>query len=99
MTSANDLCLILATASSISFTQVNTVKKLHVQTLDLEHRSASSVTSLPDMKLLGVGCTSRTMDPETGEMLIKGFFELRDSTTLQRRFLMAEVQSIADGAS
>lgn len=78
-----DLSLILATPTGLSITQVNTFKKLHVQTMDLENRSASSVASLPDLKLLGVGSTSRVMDAESGEMLIRGYFELRDSTTLQ----------------
>jgi len=54
-----------------------------VQTLDLQDRSPVKVVSLPDHKVIGVGSVSRKMDPETGDLVQKGYFELRDQTTLE----------------
>lgn len=77
-------CLALATAKSLSFTKVNSLKKLHVQTLDLGGRSAGKLVSVPEHRILGVGATTRKMDPQTGDVMQSGHFELRDEISMKR---------------
>ena len=76
-------CLILANANSLCFAKVNSLKKLQVQTLDLNETSVGKLVSLSEHSLLGVGATNRTMDPQTGDVLQSGRFELRDQTSLK----------------
>ncbi|KAK8849708.1 hypothetical protein IAR55_005043 [Kwoniella newhampshirensis] len=75
-------CLILASPIDLTFVKVNSLKKLYIQTLDLNDRSANKVVGLSDQKLLGIGATVRTMDSQTGEVLQSSFLEIRDSATL-----------------
>ncbi|KAK4684331.1 hypothetical protein P7C73_g5851, partial [Tremellales sp. Uapishka_1] len=75
-------CLVLATPTGLSFAKINSLKKLHVQTLDLGEKSANRLVSFPEKKVLGMGIISRTMDERDGHVDQKGSFELRDSITL-----------------
>ncbi len=88
---------MLATPSGLSFSKVNSLKKLHVQTLDLKDRSASKLVSLPEHKLLGIGATNRTMDPQTGDVMQSGHFELRDETSLECAWGELDSNHSADG--
>jgi DNA damage-binding protein 1 len=81
----NGNCLVFATPTGITFTDITSLKKLSVQTLDLEHRSPMKVVSLAHYKLLGIGSVSRKMDPDTGDIVQSSYFELRDPVTLERR--------------
>jgi len=83
MTIRGEDCLVLASPSGITFTSVTSLKKLSVQTLDLRDRSPVKLVSLPDHKVVGSGSISRKMDPETGDLVQKGYFELREQTTLE----------------
>ncbi|WVF68077.1 hypothetical protein IAT40_002840 [Kwoniella sp. CBS 6097] len=74
-------CLVLASGTGLSFVKVNSLKKLHVQTLDLGDRSVSRVVALSDQNLAD-GATVRTMDPQDGEVLQSSFLEIRDGTSL-----------------
>ncbi|WVQ95773.1 hypothetical protein IAU59_002872 [Kwoniella sp. CBS 9459] len=74
-------CLVLASATGLSFVKVNSLKKLHVQTLDLGDRSVSRVVALSD-KTLADGATVRTMDPQNGEVMQSSFLEIRDAASL-----------------
>ena len=76
-------CLVLASPSSIAFTSVASLKKLSVQTLDLQDRTPVKLVNLPNHKLIGLGSISRKMDPDTGDLVQKGYFELREQTTLE----------------
>lgn len=75
---------MLAGATGLSFTTVTSLKKLSVQTLDLDERSPTKLVSLPEQKLLGVGSVSRRMNRETGDLIQRAQFELRDQSSLER---------------
>ncbi|OCF33570.1 hypothetical protein I316_04642 [Kwoniella heveanensis BCC8398] len=73
--------LVLAGATGLSFVRVNSLKRLHVQTLDLGDRSVSRIVALSE-NTLADGATVRTMDPQNGEVLQSSFLEIRDATSL-----------------
>ena len=75
--------LVLATSSGLSFTKVNSLKKLSVQTMDTGTRTTNKLISLNHHPLLALGSTSRLMDQQTGDVLQTSYFELRDQTTLE----------------
>nr|WVH01967.1 DNA damage-binding protein 1 [Naematelia aurantialba] len=75
-------CLALATESGLSFVRINSLKKLQVQTLDLQHRSVEKLVSAPDFRVLAAGAVTRTMDPQTGDIKQISHFELRDPMNL-----------------
>lgn len=82
---SQDGCLVFATPTGISFTEITSLKKLSIQTLDLENRSPMKIVSLPSYRLLGVGSVRRVMDSETGDIMQSSHFELRDPVSLERR--------------
>ncbi|WRT69742.1 uncharacterized protein IL334_006733 [Kwoniella shivajii] len=73
--------IVLASNTGISFTKVNSLKKLSVQTLDLGDRSALKIVVLNE-KLIADGIIVKTMDQQNGEILQMSAIELRDSATL-----------------
>lgn len=78
--------LVLATPTGLSFVSVTSLKKLQVQTLDTHHRSPTKLTSISELKMLGIASTSRTMDPQNGDVVQTSYFELRDQNTLDRTY-------------
>jgi DNA damage-binding protein 1 len=75
--------LVLASPTGLTFYKVNSLKKLHVQTLDLMEKSVTRLAAVPDLGVLALGCVTRSMDPQTGEVAQKGNFEVRDDTNLK----------------
>ncbi|WVQ78968.1 hypothetical protein IAT38_001060 [Cryptococcus sp. DSM 104549] len=73
---------LFSRTSGLSFVKINSLKKLHVQTLDLGRRSAGKLANMDDLGVLGLGTTLRSLDQETGDVLQSSFVEIRDSTTL-----------------
>ncbi|ORY34709.1 CPSF A subunit region-domain-containing protein [Naematelia encephala] len=86
-TSSLGNCLALATETGLSFVRINSLKKLQVQTLDLQHRSVEKIVNCPDFRVIAAGSITRTMDPQTGDVKQVSHFELRDPTNL---ILLAE---------
>ncbi|RXK37957.1 hypothetical protein M231_04743 [Tremella mesenterica] len=76
-------CLALATSSGISLVKPTSLKKVHVRTSDLGHRSVSRLTNISPLKAIAAGSTERPFDRETGEIHQSSYVELRDSTTLE----------------
>lgn len=54
-----------------------------MQTLDLKAKSVTRLAAVPELGVLAVGTVTRSMDAQTGEVMQKGSFELRDDTTLK----------------
>ena len=81
--------LALASATGLSFVKITSLKRLHVQTLDLRNRSAAKVVNLPEAKALAVGSAERELDRSTGDIRQTSFFELRDPSSFE---LLAEVK-------
>jgi hypothetical protein len=54
-----------------------------VQTLDLKEKSVTRLAAVPELGILAVGTVTRSMDAQTGEVIQKGSFELRDDTALK----------------
>lgn len=77
-------CLALATKDGLCFSRLTSLKKLQVQTLDLGAKSATRLTTIPDLKMLAVGTVTRTLDAQTGDVLQVSGVEIRDPTTLER---------------
>lgn len=75
--------LILASPTGASIVKVNSLKKLSVQTLDTQARSATRLAYLPDSQVLAAGSVSRRLDPQTGDVEQQGFLELRNPINLQ----------------
>ncbi|WWC92848.1 uncharacterized protein L201_007809 [Kwoniella dendrophila CBS 6074] len=73
--------LVLASQTGITFTKINSLKKLSVQTLDLGDRSATKITAYNE-KLVVDGMVVKTMDAQNGEILQLSGVELRDAATL-----------------
>ncbi|EIW71360.1 hypothetical protein TREMEDRAFT_71141 [Tremella mesenterica DSM 1558] len=82
-TPSHGSCLALATSSGISLVKPTSLKKVHVRTLDLGHRSVSRLTNISPLKAIAAGSTERPFDRETGEIHQSSYVELRDSTTLE----------------
>ena len=76
-------CIALASSSGLSISKVNGLKKLHIQTLDLGHRSVNKMTYLSSYKVMACGAVERTIDEETGDYWQKGYIELRDPSNLR----------------
>lgn len=74
---------MLATPTGLSVSRINSLKKLHVQTLDLGEKSVERLATMPDSNTLACGVVNRRLDPVSGDMVQKATFELRDATTLR----------------
>lgn len=75
-------CLVLATADGIRFARLTSLKKLQVQTLDMDFESPTRLAVLPD-RTIAVGTVTQTLSPETGDIIQSSSVELRDATTLE----------------
>lgn len=82
-------CLAMASASGLSFTKITSLKKLHVQTLDLGNRSAAKVVNLPEANALAVGAAERKLDRSTGDIRQTSFLELRERSSFD---LLTEIK-------
>lgn len=81
----NGNCIVLASPTGLSISKVNGLKKLHIQTLDSEHRSVNKLVYLSSYKVMACGAVERHIDQETGDYWQKAYFELRDPTNLRGR--------------
>ncbi|ORX37687.1 CPSF A subunit region-domain-containing protein [Kockovaella imperatae] len=74
--------IALASGTGLSFTRVNSLKKLSVSTMDTGDRTANKIISMTTQKLLALGTVSRVLESQTGDVLQSSYIELRDPTTL-----------------
>lgn len=77
--------LVLATSTGLVITKINSLKKLSVQTLDLEEKSPTKVAYLEG--ILAVATVNRAMSSVTGEIFQSGALEFRDPVTLKGEFI------------
>ena len=87
-------CVVLATASGLSVTRVSGLKRLHIQTLDLEHRSVNKLAHLASHQVMACGAVEHHIDQETGDYWQKAYFELRDSANLRGGSLSSRCVSV-----
>lgn len=76
-------CIVLATADGLCFSRLTSLKKLQVQTLDLDNKSVTRLNAIPDQKLLAAGTVTQTLDSDTGDILQASGVEIRDPMTLE----------------
>ena len=77
--------LVLASPTDISISQVDGLKKLHIQTLDTEHKSASNLVWSSTYRAIAAGVVERTIDAVTGDYWQTAWVELRDQDSLQSK--------------
>ena len=75
--------LVLATPSELSISQVDGLKKLHIQTLDTGYKSASKLVWSSTHRAIAAGVIERTIDSITGDYWQNAWLELRDQDSLQ----------------
>ena len=75
--------LVVASPADLSISQVDGLKKLHIQTLDTGYKSASKVVWSSTHRAIATGVVERTIDPVTGDYCQNAWFEMRDQDTLQ----------------
>jgi len=75
--------LVLATPSELSISQVDGLKKLHIQTLDTGYKSASKLVWSSTYRAIATGVIERTIDSITGDYWQNAWLELRDQDSLQ----------------
>jgi DNA damage-binding protein 1 len=80
---AHGRCLVLATATGLSISKDNGLKKLHIQTMDLGFRSTHKLAWMPEHKSLAAGSVERRIDSVSGDYWQKSFVEIRDRSSLQ----------------
>jgi hypothetical protein len=78
--------LVLATPSESSISQVDGLKKMHIQTLDTGYKSASKLVWSSTHRAIAAGVIERTIDSITGNYWQNAWLELRDQDSLQRKF-------------
>lgn len=75
--------LLLATSTDLSISQVDGLKKLHIQTLDTGYKSASKLVWSSTHRAIAAGVVERTIDNVTGDYWQNAWVELRDQDSLQ----------------
>jgi hypothetical protein len=75
--------LVLASPTELSISQVDGLKKLHIQTLDTGYKSASKIVWSSTHRAIAAGVIERTIDSITGDYWQNAWLELRDQDSLQ----------------
>jgi hypothetical protein len=75
--------LVMATPTELSISQVDGLKKLHIQTLDTGYKSAGKLVWLSTHRAIAAGVIERTIDPITGDYWQTAWVELRDQDSLK----------------
>lgn len=83
-------CIVLASSTGLQISRVSGLKRLHIQTLDLDHRSVNKLAYLSSYKVMACGAVERHIDQDTGDYWQKAYFELRDPTSLRSAFLRCQ---------